>query len=310
MSDNTIFDDVFRTMVEKMPYLIVPLINEVFHTSYPEDVKIVQLRNEHQLENGELITDARFLIGKKIYHIECQSTDDRTMAIRMIEYDFAIALENGWRAGRKYYLEFPRSCVVYLRCTGNTPDFLEVEMKLPDGQKCIYKVPAVKVENYTKDKIFEKKLLMLLPFYVMRYEEAAYTIDKDPEKLQKLLDEYENIRSSLEKELSTSGRAELYTDLNKLIIRISEYIFRNEKNVQKGLGKVMRGRVLQLESERLRKEGETRGKAIGKAIGKAEGEARLSALINNLILDSRSDEVQRAVTDVNWRQKLYKEYNL
>ena len=45
MTNNTIFDDVFRTMVEKMTYLVVPLINEVFHTVYPEDVKIVQLRN-------------------------------------------------------------------------------------------------------------------------------------------------------------------------------------------------------------------------------------------------------------------------
>ena len=50
--NNTIFDDVFRTMIEKMPYLAVPLINEVFHTSYPEDVKITQLRNEHQQEDG------------------------------------------------------------------------------------------------------------------------------------------------------------------------------------------------------------------------------------------------------------------
>ena len=32
--NNTIFDDVFRTMIEKMPYLAVPLINEVFHTDY------------------------------------------------------------------------------------------------------------------------------------------------------------------------------------------------------------------------------------------------------------------------------------
>ena len=67
----TIFDDVFRTMVERMTYLLVPLINEVFHTSYPENVKIVHLRNEHQLEDGELITDARLLIGDKVYHIEC-----------------------------------------------------------------------------------------------------------------------------------------------------------------------------------------------------------------------------------------------
>ena len=80
-------------MIEKMPYLAVPLINEVFHTSYPEDVKITQLRNEHQQKDGEIITDSCLLIGKKMYHIECQSTDDTTMAIRMIEYDFAIAVE-------------------------------------------------------------------------------------------------------------------------------------------------------------------------------------------------------------------------
>ena len=62
--NNTIFDDVFRTMIEKMPYLAVPLINEVFHTSYPEDVKITQLRNEHQQEDGEINTDLTKLIVK------------------------------------------------------------------------------------------------------------------------------------------------------------------------------------------------------------------------------------------------------
>lgn len=67
MTNNTIFDDVFRTMMEKMTYLIAPLINEVFHTSYPENVKIVHLRNEHQLEDGELIADGRMdEIGKII----------------------------------------------------------------------------------------------------------------------------------------------------------------------------------------------------------------------------------------------------
>lgn len=34
MENNTIFDDVFRTMLEKMPKLVIPVINEVFHKSY------------------------------------------------------------------------------------------------------------------------------------------------------------------------------------------------------------------------------------------------------------------------------------
>ena len=75
----TIFDDVFRTMVEKLPYLAVPLINEVFETSYPENVEITQLRNEHQQENGEIITDSCLKIAGKLYHIECQSLDDETV---------------------------------------------------------------------------------------------------------------------------------------------------------------------------------------------------------------------------------------
>ena len=318
MNNNTIFDDVFRTMVEKMTYLLVPLINEVFHTSYPEDVKIVHLRNEHQLEDGELITDARLLIGDKVYHIECQSTDDATMAIRMFEYDLAIALESRRRVGRRFFVEFPRSCVIYLRSTKNTPDVEEVELKLPDGQVCVYRVPTVKVERYTKDSIFEKNLLMLLPFYVMRYEESAHTIGENTEKLQELLSEYEDIRVNLEKELSMAGRSELYTDLNRLIVRISDYIFRKEEKIRKGVDEVMGGKVLQLESERLLELGEARGKIIGQAEGKAEGkaegeaigEARMRMLINRLIADGRMDEIGKIIDSAEACRKLYKEYGL
>ena len=31
---NTIFDDVFRTIAQKIPDLLIPLINEVFGTDY------------------------------------------------------------------------------------------------------------------------------------------------------------------------------------------------------------------------------------------------------------------------------------
>lgn len=36
---STVFDDVYRTMVQKMPELMIPLINEIFHTDYPEDIE-------------------------------------------------------------------------------------------------------------------------------------------------------------------------------------------------------------------------------------------------------------------------------
>ncbi len=308
--DNTIFDDVFRTMIEKMPYLAVPLINEVFHTSYPEDVPIVQLRNEHQQENGEIITDSCLKIGGKMYHIECQSIDDTTMAVRMIEYDFSIAVESAQKQGRRYRMDFPKSCVLYLRSGKNTPDFLEVEIALADETIVLYRVPAIKLETYTKDSIFEKDLLMLLPFYIMRYEKEIHEMSENPELFQHLLNEYEEIRTNLEKELTESGKSELYMNLNKLIVKIADYMCRNEDVVRKGIGEVMGGKVLELETERLRAEGQAVGKEIGKEIGKAEGEERLSILINHLILDGRNDEIQAVVTNAEVRRKLYKEYGM
>lgn len=251
----TIFDDVFRTMVEKLPYLAVPLINEVFETSYPENVEITQLRNEHQQENGEIITDCCLKIGRKLYHIECQSIDDTTMAIRMIEYDFAIAIENAQKINRRYRIEFPRSCVIYLRSNKNTPDSLEVEVIFPDGKMHLYEIPTVKMENYTKDSIFEKNLLMLLPFYVMRYEKEAHNFSENPEKMQQLLNEYEEIRRRLNEELVEERTSDLYADLTDWIVRIADYIFRNEDAARKGINGIMRGKVLKLKSEELREEG-------------------------------------------------------
>ncbi len=46
------------------------------------------------------------------YHIECQSTHDSSMVVRMIEYDFAIALEEAIRNGTPYEMNFPESCVL------------------------------------------------------------------------------------------------------------------------------------------------------------------------------------------------------
>ena len=100
---------------------------------------------------------------------------------------------------------------------------------------------------------------------------------------------------------------ELYTDLTKLIIKIADYIFREDDNVRKEIGDIMGGKVLELESERLKAEGKAIGRAEGEAIGQArgeaigqargeaigqiQGEARLGSLITRLIQDQRTEEI-------------------
>ena len=224
LTNNTVFDDVFRTMVEKMPNLAVPLINEIFGTTYPEDIEIIQKRNEHQTRQGEIITDSQLLISEKIYHLECQSTQDSEMVVRMIEYDFSIGLETMEKEKGKYRMYLPHSCILYLRGNKKT-EKLTIEVVAPEGETWEYKVPAVYAGHYTKEEILEKRLFFLLPFYIMRYEKADLETGKE------------------------------YRDLIELIIRIADYILRKRKKARIGFGDVMGGNVSELESDRLMQQG-------------------------------------------------------
>ena len=250
MANNTIFDNVFRTMLEKMPELVVPLINEVFGTNYPADIAVEQQRNEHQTKNGEKITDSRLKIADKIYHIECQSTGDAEMVIRMIEYDFAVSLETKQIENGRYKIYFPHSCVLYLRGKGRK-DTLGMDIIMPDGRVIKYELPAIYIERYTQDVIFQKKLLFFLPFYVMRYEKSREDIEKDPEKLQKLLDEYVTISRRLEESLLENGKEALYRYLVEVIIKIADYIFSDSEKTKKGVDRAMGGEVLELKTDKL-----------------------------------------------------------
>ena len=266
---NTIFDDVFRTMIQKMPKLLIPVINEAFGTDYDVNIPFEQLRNEHVEIFGKVITDSIIRIESHIYHMECQSTNDSTMVLRMIEYDFAIALEDAFLQGKPYEINFPESCVLYLRKGNEIKRTLKIKVNLPDGQNFIYNAKAINLQNYTCDDIFERKLLFFLPYYIMRYEDELPFIYQDENKIKTIFLEYEEIRKKLEKELNNDDKSILYTDLIKLINKIADYIIKSDE-IRKGLKDIMGGQILELESERLirigREEGLVKGLAEGELI--------------------------------------------
>lgn len=103
---NTPYDDVFRTLLVDCKGLIIPVVNEVFGEHFTGNEKVILKENEIFLrqQNGDeekRITDSSFaIVGigenySKQYHLECQSTADGSMLIRMYEYDSQIALKAG-----------------------------------------------------------------------------------------------------------------------------------------------------------------------------------------------------------------------
>ena len=65
--DNTPYDDVFRTLLTDCTELMIPVVNEIFHTHYTGKETVCLLQNEHfiKMPDGseqERITDSSFEI--------------------------------------------------------------------------------------------------------------------------------------------------------------------------------------------------------------------------------------------------------
>ena len=99
--------------------------------------------------------------------------------------------------------------------------------------------------------------MFLLPFYIMRYEKDKKKINKSETELNKLLEEYESILQYLDRELYNQGV--VYGRLLELMKEISDYIFKKEESVKKGIGDIVGGKVLELQTDKALKEGMEKG---------------------------------------------------
>ena len=179
---------------------------------------------------------------------------DSTMILRMIEYDFAIGLEYAEKEEGLYKIRFPHSCVLYLR--GDNPkDCMNLKLVFPDGQSVNYKVPVLRMQWYSLEELLEKNLVMLLPFYIIRYEKLREQLEIDGTLRKELYTEYRAIERYLEKIFLQKGQEKSFRDMMELINRITGYIFLKSKKIKEGLGEIMGGQVLELESDRLMKRG-------------------------------------------------------
>lgn len=103
-----------------------------------------------------------------------------------------------------------------------------------------------------------------MPFYIIRYEKNVETIEKDAAVFDALMEEYEVIEKRLEQNLLEDGWEKEYRDLIELIARIADYIFSKSERARKGIGEIMGGKVLELESDKLIAKGVKQGLELGK----------------------------------------------
>ena len=299
----TIYDDVWRTLVHDFPMFLVAFINELFSENYSDNVRIEFLQDIHQQNQPDggiekRITDTYFRIvdedgNVKKYHVECQSTADNSMLVRIFEYGAQIALDDAVKKGNRIVLEFPHAAVLFLRSTGNTPDEMEIVIKTPGGS-VEYKIPVAKMQSYTIDMMFKKKLLILLPFYLFVVEKSLKDYEENSGKRQELMDSLRMIVAGLDNLLLLGDIDALARkSLVELSAKVNHHLARNYAKVQKEAKNIMGGKVLDYEAKTIYMNGKNDGIALGMAQGVAQGMAQGVAQGRaSLVLDMIKDGLE------------------
>ncbi len=264
-----IYDGAFRTILNDCRKLIIPVINEIFGETYTGEEEIQFFPNEHFIDqqeeaDKERITDTNFTVFGKIpkkYHVECESSlPDGRITIRLFEYDAQIALDEGEVTEETLTVTFPNTAVLYLRTYKKTPDKMKYVIITPGGT-VQYDVPIMKVQTYSLDDIFEKRLLMLIPFYIFSHEKSFPEYNSNEQKLAELKAEYQKILEGLD-ELEQQGMIGAFD--KRTIIELSgdvvKEIAQKYENVQKGVGDMMSGALIETSARRLKNEAENETK--------------------------------------------------
>lgn len=316
---SNLYDGAFRTILNDCRQLILPLINEIFGEEYTGSETIEFFPNEHFIDqqdapDQERITDSNFtIIGKtrKKYHLECESSlPDRRITIRLFEYDSQIALDEGEVTKETLTVTFPHTAVLYLRAYKKTPDKMKYVIITPGGT-VQYDVPVMKVQAYSLDEIFEKHLLLLIPFYIFSHEKRLPEYNSSAEKLSELKAEYQKILERLNK-LERQGVIGAFD--KRTLIEVSDDVVKaiaqKYENVQKGIGEIMRGPLIQTEARTILNKGISLGisQGISQGISETRKKTALKMLQRGrLTIDEIAEYSGLNVTEVTQLAKSQKE---
>ena len=268
------YDNVFKTMKMKHRRLFIPVINDIFGKNYPMDAQVEVLASEGYLSGtgeggsgiGERVSDFLMRIGEGTYLLECQSSDDGSMAIRMAEYAFTAARQSAeWGSGH-VRIPLPHFSVIYVKRTERTPGRTVVTFVFPDGREAEYGSDNVILENLTKEYITGRKLYPYIPYYMARYEKEMIS-GTGMEKLERELEYFRDalIRHHGTGELTDEEAVDLMDFVNVIITHIT-----NGNENEERLVKIMGGTVIETASEKLINQGLSQGLSQGLLYGKAQ----------------------------------------
>jgi hypothetical protein len=196
---------------------VITLINALFKTKHPANSR-VEFPNTVTVTSDlkQIISDIEIKVnGKHHYHIEAQVDDDLNIALRMFEYGYQSGLKSK-TTGKNgaITVRLPKARVLYWETTKNTPEWATLRLVFPDNTVHDYKVETFKVLNHTPADLAKKKLLLLLPFSILKLRKQVVAA-KTSQKRRELSGELDITLRQVFETLDAAEKAAILTKADK-----------------------------------------------------------------------------------------------
>ncbi|GHV38109.1 hypothetical protein FACS1894187_16410 [Synergistales bacterium] len=167
-----IFDLILKQLIRLSSAAVIQFINGLFGTNHPLDSTVDYPNTETVSKKlRRLQSDTIIIIGGVYaYHIEAEIGDDENIVVRVFEYGLAEALRTKTLSedGSKISIKFPSARIIYWETTKKTPDEVTLSLEFSEGEQYNYKVKSFKFLEHDIKELEERKLAILLPFYVLK----------------------------------------------------------------------------------------------------------------------------------------------
>lgn len=311
-STDKVYDSVFWTEINKFTRYVPMLVNEAFgeHFTMNAEVELLPGKQVIDINEGKRIkreVDALIRLSEileepvsHLYHFELETKGKKSIFIRIAQYATAHAFANVRELEDGAEIFIPRSAVVFLRNDSKDVKDFRIYINYPEG-RVSYNVPVLRIKDYDLDAIFEKKLLLLLPFYVFNITDKELDeMDRDSSKLEKLIAVLDDINTRLQNLVDEEAIDEIQKGTIKQYIKdVLDKMMEKRENAKKGVEEYMGGYIIETiydkvlrEKDELNKELENQNKELENQKKEIEEEKNKNSLLNDEI-KTLKEELER-----------------
>ena len=274
-STDKVYDSVFWTEINKFTRYVPMLVNEAFgeHFTMEAKVEILPGKQVIDINGGKKIkreVDALVRLSEELeepvshlYHFELETKGKKSIFIRIAQYATAHAFAHVLELEDGAEIEVPHSAVVFLRSDSVDIRDFKIYIKYPKG-RVSYDVPVLRIKDYDLDAIFEKKLLLLLPFFVFNITDKELDeMDRDVTKFDRLKGILDDVYVRLQDLMNSEELDGNQTGTIMLYIRdVLDKLTGKRKNVKKGVEDYMGGYIIETIFDEMAKEKEELNRAL------------------------------------------------